>query len=520
MRLRLALAVGLLTVGVGAARADNLDPAVAADLDLQLVLQGLNAPTGGAFLPDGRLLITEQASGNIKLWDGVSDQTRTVGTVNVQRSSERGLLGLAVDPEFETSHRVYMYFSTNGAQSVGYAVMDPATGDLDIPNMTILLDGMAADRNHNGGALAFGPDGNLYIGVGDTGCNCGCAPGTNTSNYFGTCLTVLKGKVLRIDRDGGIPPTNPLVGVNEVLGCGTGAACSSASVAPNGTAAPRQEIYAWGFRNPWRFSFDEETGYLWIGDVGEVTFEEIDVSTGPGQHFGWPYREGEAGLPVTRCSEITPESGDCREPAFVYPRNESPNTQSASVSGGVFSNHCSWPEAYRGRYWFGDYAKARVWTLTPNAARDGVVGGRDVIVTGAGGPVHFMRGPDGAIYYLSVTSGTLWRIAPQNPDPCEMPDSGVEDDAGVAADTGVMDDAGVVEDTGVGGDAEPQDALTPPVDSGVIPDSGVAPDAGTPDAGGEAPSEGGCGCTGTTAGVPGAAMAGLLLMAAVLRRRR
>jgi MYXO-CTERM domain-containing protein len=523
MRRALALAVGLLALEVGPARADNLDPAVAADLNLQLALQGLNAPTGGAFLPDGRLIITEQYTGFVRLWDGVSETPDGIGQIAVERSSERGLLGVAVDPQFATSRRVYFYYSTGGAQSVGYALMDPATDQLDIANMTVLLSGMAADRNHNGGALAFGPDGHLYIGVGDTGCNCGCSPGTNTSNYFGTCLTVLKGKVLRIDRDGGIPSDNPLVNVTEVQGCGTGAGCSSASQAPNGTGTPRREIYAWGFRNPFRFGFDEQTGFLWVGDVGERTWEEVDVIQGPA-HFGWPYREGQAGQPVTRCGQITPESGDCTEPAFVYARTEAPNTESASVTGGVFSNHCSWPAPYQGRYWFGDYAKARVWSLTPNAARDGVTGGRDIIVTGAGGPVQFMRAPDGAVYYLGVTTGTLWRITPKNPAPCDEPDAGVEEDAGPAPDSGVVEDAGVGRDATPGTDAEVgRDAVIPVDDGGVSPDAGVsAPDAGqVADAGASEPDEGGCGCTGGgDAGAPGVALAGLLLSAVVARRRR
>lgn len=509
----LGLIAGLALAALPA-RADDLHPDVAADLSLELVLSNLSAPTGGAFLPDGRLLIIEQFSGRVQLWDGQS-APRTVGTVEVQTGNERGLLGVAVDPEFETSRRIYFYYSTGGAQSAGYALMDPATGDIDTANMVELISGMAAGRNHNGGAIGFGPDGHLYLGVGDTGCNCGCAPGTNTSNYFGTCLTGLNGKILRIDRDGGIPSDNPLVGVRGVAACGDGTGCRAAGTAPTGTGAPRTEIYNWGFRNPFRFAFDAQTGYLWVGDVGEITNEEITISTGPGQHHGWPYREGREGQPVTRCGEVTSQSGDCTEPAVVYPRSESPNTRSASVTAGVFSQHCSWPQAWRGRYWFGDYSKARVWAVTPNAARDGVDGARTVIATGVGGVVQFMESPDGGVYYLNVNTGTLWRIVPANPEPCPGTDAGVEVDSGPAPDVGPAPDTGVEDDSG-----------SAPPEAGVPVDGGVDADAGTPpaaDAGEAVEGDGdgdGCRCIGGSHPGAGAAGLALLLLGAHLGRPR
>ncbi len=465
------------------ALADDLHRGVSAELNLDLMLSNLNAPTGAAFLPDGRLLITEQFSGRVLLWNG-TEAPSTVGSVNIQTGSERGLLGITVDPLFASTGRVYFYYSTNDAQSVGYAVMDAGTDVLDTANMTILITGLSANRNHNGGGLAFGPDGYLYIGVGDSGCNCGCAPGTNTSNYSGTCLTGLKGKLLRIDRDGGIPSDNPLVNETSVAACGEGNSCRAARTAPTGTGAPRTEIYNWGLRNPWRFTFDEQSGNLWIGDVGEVTWEEITVSTGPGQHHGWPYREGEAGQPRSRCNEITPQSGACKEPAVAYPR-----ASSGSVTGGVFSNHCSWPAAWHGTYWFGDYAQAKVWSVTPNSARDGVTGPVTTVVTGAAGPVQFMRGPDGGIYYVDVNTGTLWRITPSNPAPCDEMDAMVDVDSGQRADSGVVPDAGAEVDTGVDSGTPPEDSGVSTADSGTLPadsgispqDSGVSPaDAGTP----------------------------------------
>lgn len=508
MRVLHLLPLSALFVSLPVSAQQALDTAVENDLSLTTYVENLSVPTSAKFLPDGRLVITEQFSGNIRLWNGT--QLETIGTVSVQTSGERGLLGVAVDPEFATSRRLYFYYSAGGAQRVGYAVMDAGTDMVDTENMTVLLENMAADRNHNGGGIEFGPDGHLYIGVGDTGCNCGCDPGTNTNNFFPTCLTSLHGKVLRIDRDGGIPATNPLVGVNEVTACGTGSTCNAANDPLGGTAAPRTEIYNWGFRNPWRFSFDAETGFMWIGDVGEVTFEEITISTGPGQHHGWPYREGFNGQAVSTCATATSQSGDCKEPAFEYAHSEAPASGSASVTGGVFSHHCSWPEAWRGLYWFGDYNKNRVWTLTPNANRDGVTGGRTIIVRGAGGPVHFTTGPDGAIYYVNVSFGEIMRIAPATPASCDGEDAGVNPDAAEPADANDPPvDAGVPADAAPGDDAAlpPADAALPP-DSGspadananpdaapVEPDAGSTQDAGgTPDAG-DGTADEGCGCS-------------------------
>ncbi len=543
MRILPLLSLSALFISLPALAQQALDPAVENDLSLTTYVDNLEGPTGAKFLPDGRLIITEQFSGNIRLWDG--SQLTTIGTVAVQTGGERGLLDVAVDPEFTTSRRLYFYYSAGGAQRVGYATMNAQTNMVDTANMTVVLEGMAADRNHNGGALEFGPDGYLYIGVGDTGCNCGCAPGTNTNNFFPTCLTSLHGKILRIDRDGGIPATNPLVGVASVTACGTGSACNAANDPLAGTGAPRTEIYNWGLRNPWRFNFDSETGHLWIGDVGEVTFEEITISTGPGIHHGWPYREGFNGQAVSTCGTATPQSSDCKEPAFEYPHNETPASGSASVTGGVFSNHCSWPQAWRGLYWFADYNKNRVWTLTPNANRDGVTGGRTVIVRNAGGPVHFTTGPDGAIYYVNVNFGEVMRLAPATPELCPGDDGGVPNDAGEPADAndppadggGPADAAPVVDagDAGARDQGVPAGDAALPADGGAGADAaGPRPDAASPasDAGagtdanssadaGDGTADDGCGCSTTDSGKPITALVfGALLLLGFSRRRR
>jgi MYXO-CTERM domain-containing protein len=502
---------------------DFLDPAVENDLVLTLEVQGASPATDMQFLPDGRLLIITQ-DGSFLLWDGAN--LDNAGNLTVQSGGERGLLGVAIDPMFAQTNRIYFYYSLSNTQRVGYAVLNPATSQVDTANVTTIIDNLSANRNHDGGALRFGPDGNLYIGAGDTGCNCGCAPGTNTDNYFPTCLTKYHGKIMRIDREGAAPATNPLVGVASAPACEAGNTCGEAATFPTATADPLDEIYAWGFRNPWRIAFDEQTGYLWIGDVGEVTYEEITISTQPGEHHGWPFREGAEGQNVSQCQTVVPQSvTPCKDPAFAYDHAEAPASGSGSITGGVFSNHCSWPAPYAGLYWFGDYNKTRIWSVAPNANRDGIVNGsRQIIVRSANGPVSLANGPDGSIWYTTINDGEIWSIRPANPVQCNNPDAGQPDadlpdaDAPDAElpDTGGPDGAApdaLAEDMGVGTDAAP--------DTGVA-DTGVAPKDGSVDTGtgGEEPDED-CGCTTAEQSRSSASILfGVFALMMIARRRR
>lgn len=471
------------------AHADTLASGPAADtLSLTQFVDdaaGLNSPTAAEFLPDGRLIIIE-VGGRIKvrLTNGTIVDA---GVVPVDLAGERGLLGLAIDPLFDTTHRLYFYYSQAGAPStnrhrVAYAVFDPNTNQVDVAGRVDILSGLYGPNNHNGGGLAFGPDGYLYVGVGDTGCNCSCGPGEG-DNYFATCLTNKNGKILRIDREGGIPSSNPLTMETAVVACGTTVTCGSSGQhqVPSDAvlSAPAKEIYNWGFRNPWRFSFDPLTGNLWIGDVGEVTYEEITISHGPGEHHGWPYREGQAGLAASKCNDVT-HRGACVDPVYTY----SHNGGQASVTGGVFSSDCIWPAAWKDVYWFGDYITNRIWTLTPNASRNGVVGDRQNVVSSARGPVHFFNGPDGGLYYVNITSSTIWRIAPSVPAACDGADAGPSTDAAGSTDaTGATDAAGTTDaadatDASSMADASGTTDATAPSDAGL--DGGTETDGGDP----------------------------------------
>jgi len=208
------------------------------------------------------------------------------------------------------------------------------------------------------------------------------------------------------------------------------------------------------------------------------------------------------------CATYTPMSGNCVEPAYELPQSEMPGSH-GSITGGVFSNHCSWPAEWRGRYWFGDYTKNRIWTLTPNAARDGAdAASRVTIVRNAAGPVHFFEGNDGAIYFSAIEGNAIWKIAPATPAACDGMDAAGFPDAVVAP-----------------GDAEPTDnGVGPAVDSGV-----VAADAGATgnDAGGSnnngngSGSSSGCGCDAPTRDRPAfVSIAALIAIAALMYTRR
>ncbi len=226
-----------------------------------LVVGGLNSPTAIAFLPDGRLLITEKA-GALKLFDGSA--TTTLVTIPVCSGSEMGLLGIAVDPNFSTNGFIYLYRTKAGAGGCGTSSgrfnevvrVTMSGGSVNLASLTVLLSGIATDNgNHDGGVLRIGPDGKLWVGVGDTGLGDNMAGPARRRTRTRRTSASLNGKILRLNLDGTVPADNPFVGM----------------------ATARGEIWAYGFRNPFRMSFDSATGRLWIGDVGDLTVEEIDI---------------------------------------------------------------------------------------------------------------------------------------------------------------------------------------------------------------------------------------------------
>jgi glucose/arabinose dehydrogenase len=350
---------------------------------------GLTGPTAIAFLPDGRMLITEQG-GALKLSDGTS--VSTLITIPVCSAIEMGLLGVAVDPNFTSNGFVYLYRTKNPgscATSTGRfnEVVRITIGPGDTVNpasLTVLVTGAQTDGgNHNGGCLRIGPDGKLYVGVGDTGLgdNQG-GPGSST-NPYSQDLSVLMGKVLRINLpDGSIPADNPFF--NQ--------------------AGKRGEIFAYGFRNPFRFSFDPVTGKLWLADVGDSTVEEIDIVTSGG-NYAWPHCEGT--LPAG-CEQ----PGDI-DPIFTYLHSGSSSLGTCIIGGGFA------PAGFGGLgndYFFGDCTSSNIYSAAPTGAQRDGVSTPASFLSGGNTPSDVIFGPDGALYYVAESGNEVRRVAPTTPD--------------------------------------------------------------------------------------------------------
>lgn len=441
--------------------AQTLSPGAPANtFQFTTFVSGLGQITDFRFLPDGRVVMT-QKTGEVKVrrTDG---SIVSAGSFAVDSGSEKGLLGVEVHPQFSSNGRLFFYAS-DGPSTANkhrvHSIVLRADSTLDTSTDLILLQNLMGPANHDGGGLAIGPDGKLYVGAGDTGCNSGAPPppvGT-IGNYIATCLATANGKILRINLDGSIPSDNPLAGAGvKVPQCdGT---CGDAPDPAMLTSDPRTEIWAWGFRNPFRLSFDPVTNALWVGDVGEVSYEEIDLVT-KGQHYGWPFREGGVGEPVTICDNLGPNGvgADCVDPKYFCKHNGAAGSfdgNCQSITGGVFVDTASWPASFRGHYWFGDNANGNVWTLTPNANRDGFVSNpRADFGTGFGTVTRFLVGPDGQLY-VGRLEGSILRISPRpgvdggTPD-SGMPDAGIPDagapDAGKRPDAGSPFDAGPID---------------------------------------------------------------------------
>ena len=288
--------------------------------------------------PDGsdRVFVVEQA-GVIRVFPNDTEVSNTEVFLDIRdrvsSGGERGLLGLAFHPEFAQNGFFYVNYTTqqNGPLQTVVARFSASGQGADVASEQIVLTVDQPFSNHNGGMVAFGPDGYLYIALGDGG------SGGDPFNH-GQNLGTLLGSLLRIDVDRpanglpyGIPPDNPFVGAGPGV---------------------RQEIFAYGLRNPWRFSFDAPTGRLWAGDVGQHAREEVDVIE-PGGNYGWRIMEGFA------C--FRPASG-CDQSGLLLPVVEYDHSQGCSITGGYVYRGALLPDL-AGAYIYGDYCSGLIWSL-------------------------------------------------------------------------------------------------------------------------------------------------------------
>ena len=303
-----------------------------------------NKVTSIANCGDGRLFFTE-APGRIKFFDpyttgGVTTATTFMNIVSRVKSTgnEQGLLGLAFAPDYATSGRFYVNYTNT--TSVGNTTISRFTVSSD-PNAgnaaseEILLTITQPYTNHNGGNILFGPDGYLYIGMGDGG-------SAGDPNGNGQNGATYLGKMLRIDVSGAtgysIPSSNPFLAAGDNI---------------------LDEIWAIGVRNPWKYSFDKLNGNLWIADVGQDLYEEVNYIQGPdtgGQNYGWKCREG-----LHAYSSCT--APNRTDPVFEYAHG---STNGCSITGGYVNRGNLYASLY-GRYFVTDYCSGRIWSLIPNA---------------------------------------------------------------------------------------------------------------------------------------------------------
>jgi glucose/arabinose dehydrogenase len=350
------------------------------------VTTGLSQPIAVGFLPDQSMVVAEK---NGEIVHVVGNTKTTLATIPVCTASEMGVLGIAIDPNFDSNGYIYLYRTDDSAgcgssagrynQVVRVTMADNA---ISLGSLTVLLTGIQTDNgNHDGGVLRIGPDGKLYIGAGDSGLGDNVGPPGSATNPYAQDINSLNGKILRINLDGTIPASNPFVG-----------------------NPGRDEIYAVGFRNPFRMGFDGPSGKLWVGDVGDLTIEEIDI-VNSGGNYGWP-----------RCEATSPAAcelpGDI-DPIFSYPHT-GPGALGSTVIGGAAAP--AGFGAYAGDYFFADFITGKLYHSTPTLLRDGLTGTPAVAVSGIGtfygGPNDIVFGPDGALYYVQLNPGEVHKVTP------------------------------------------------------------------------------------------------------------
>ena len=349
-------------------------------------ISGLTSPTAMEIAPDGRIFVCLQGGSLRVIKNGALLPTPFL-TLNVDPAGERGLLGIAFDPNFATNNFLYLYYTVATNPKHNRVSRFTANGDVVVPGSETLilrLDDLTAATNHNGGAIHFGPDGKLYVAVGE-----------NAVPSFAQQLTNRFGKVLRINSNGTIPADNPFV---------------------NLTDGPNESIWAVGLRNPFTFAFQPGTGRMFVNDVGQSSWEEINDGIG-GSNYGWPTTEG----PTT--------SPNFRSPLFAYSHGFSATTGCA-IAGGAFYNPATvqFPPNFVGKYFFGDLCSGWIRVFDPAS------GTASSFASNISQPVDLKVGADGSLYYLSIGAASLFRV--QFTEPVLMAEPNT--DSAIALDSAIL----------------------------------------------------------------------------------
>jgi glucose/arabinose dehydrogenase len=331
-----------------------------------VIATGLSSPTAMEFAPDGRLFVCQQG-GQLRVIKNGTLLTTPFVTVTVNNAGERGLLGIAFDPNFAANGFVYVYYTATSPAIHNRVSRLTANGDVAVSGSEVVLldlNNLSGASNHNGGGLHFGLDGKLYIAVGE-----------NANSANSQTLGNLLGKMLRLNSDGSIPTDNPFY---------------------NTASGVNRAIWALGLRNPFTFAVQPGTGRLFINDVGQDTWEEIDDGVA-GANYGWPNCEA-------ACS---PSNPSFRNPIFQY-QHGSGNSAGYCIAGGAFYNPATagFPAGYVGNYFFADYVNGWIRVLDP-ANGNQVTG----FATGINAPIDLKVGADGRLYYLARGNGAVYAIS-------------------------------------------------------------------------------------------------------------
>jgi glucose/arabinose dehydrogenase len=346
------------------------NPAPSGTVSLEPVVTGLDNPVYVTNSGSGSDLYVVEKTGKVKILENATT-LRTAPFLDLagglDANGERGLLSIAFHPKYATNNLVYAYYTAqNGDLTISRFTVNPAT---KVASSKLDMLVVAHPRgNHNGGQLQFGPDGFLYIGTGDGGG--GGDPDKNGSNK-----QTLLGKMLRIDVDKndpglpyGIPDGNPFK-----------------------TSGGAKEVWAYGLRNPWRFSFDRSTGDLWIGDVGQGKFEEVNVTTkgsSAPRNYGWNTTEGKSCYEATTC-----DKSGIDLPVLDYGRAAG----DTSITGGYVYRGAASPKI-AGKYMYADFSSGRIWSLIKSG--DNVVNTLEIDT--ADNISSFGEGSDGELYVVAL----------------------------------------------------------------------------------------------------------------------
>lgn len=322
-------------------------------------------PTSMAFAPDGRIFTTEKA-GKVKIIKNGVVLTTPFYSVSVDQLNERGLSSVAIDPNFNSNHYIYIYYTTAGSPIHNRLSRLTANGDVALAGseVTLLDFEPLVNSIHNGGGMSFGPDGKLYLAVGNDNVN---SNSQTLDNY--------KGKVLRINTDGSVPSGNPFSG-----------------------SASANRIWAYGLRNPWSMDIQPGTGKIFVDDVGEGAWEEINNATTAGRNFGWPGAEGMSSNPAYT------------NPVYTYHHGPTGTDNGCAITGGAFFNTSSnYPPSYTGKYFFIDYCNHWINYIDPNT------GQKSNFATDLPSACNYIKvGKDGNLYYFSISNNALYKIIYSN----------------------------------------------------------------------------------------------------------